>query len=317
MRLVPDSEASERDTSLEEMLQTWQKQHRAACLEDASTKQYDSAAESSRQFGCGLPEILTLKQCERARLDGGLEEDGSTREVAHVVPRILPAHVLREQQAAEAQGRPLRDAYRAIPLSGAPGARLPQYLLRSSVGRQMVFVLDENGNAPDTVDLPDDTAARVEQGMVDVNSHLITDDRGCVEGFRVEGANVQADDETLKKDARDFSYNWSRDSRACHSHNGDHDCKATCFKYNAKKTPDATERQESSLQGSVKQKGKRTGCRFRFFRLIKMNGKVFRRLGKARVPEPFVAEAHDENNEYGRCVVRRENTFRVSSNDLS
>ena len=51
MRLLFDSHASERATSLEQMLQTWQQQHREACLDDASTKQYDSAAESARQFG--------------------------------------------------------------------------------------------------------------------------------------------------------------------------------------------------------------------------------------------------------------------------
>ena len=315
MRLVLD--APERTISIEQVLETWQNKHRQACLDDASTKQYDSAAESGRQFGVNLLEILTQKQRERARLDGGLEEDGTTREEAGVVPRIVPAHVLREQQAAESQGRPLRDAYRGILLTGAPGARLPMYLLRSSLGRQEELALDEDGNATDTLEPAKDATKPVSQGMVDRNCGLVTDDQGHVYGFRVETQPGHAKDDLLLKDACVFSRSWAHDCRVCHSHNGDHDCKATCFKHNVKRRADATEGQDPTRQGMVKQKNKRTGCRFRFYRLVQMNGKVFRRLGKARVGVPFVAQAHDDNNEYGRCVVRRENPFRASSNDVS
>ena len=50
--------------------------------------------------------------------------------------------------------------------------------------------------------------------------------------------------------------------------------------------------------------------------MIGIGGKFFRRLGKALVPMPLVAHNEDDNNEYGRCIVRRHNCFRGSSNDL-
>ena len=39
----------------EEKLTSWMSAHREACLRDAATKQYDSAVESAKQFGC--PEL--------------------------------------------------------------------------------------------------------------------------------------------------------------------------------------------------------------------------------------------------------------------
>ena len=49
---------------------------------------------------------------------------------------------------------------------------------------------------------------------------------------------------------------------------------------------------------------------------MKVSGKFFRRLGKALVATPFVAHNDDDNNENGRCIVRRHNCFRGCSNDL-
>ena len=41
-----------------EKLTAWMNAHRKASLQDAATKQYDSAVESAKQFGC--PEISTV-----------------------------------------------------------------------------------------------------------------------------------------------------------------------------------------------------------------------------------------------------------------
>ncbi len=42
---------------------TWMGAHRAACLEDAATKQYDSAVESARHFGCSeLQDVFTAEE---------------------------------------------------------------------------------------------------------------------------------------------------------------------------------------------------------------------------------------------------------------
>ena len=90
----------------EEALGAWMQEHRAACLRDAATKQYDSAVESARRFGCGhLKEVFTEEERRRCRLDGGQEEDGTHREDVEVVPAPQPAHELRERDAAAAEGR--------------------------------------------------------------------------------------------------------------------------------------------------------------------------------------------------------------------
>ena len=46
------SGAAEHVGDRDEELQTWMATHRAEHLRDAATKQYDSAVESARQFGC-------------------------------------------------------------------------------------------------------------------------------------------------------------------------------------------------------------------------------------------------------------------------
>ena len=76
--------------------------HRRASLQDAATKQYDSAVESAKQFGRPeLPEVFTAEEKKRCRLDGGEDEDGTLRlPNVDVVPAPEPAHVLREKTQA-------------------------------------------------------------------------------------------------------------------------------------------------------------------------------------------------------------------------
>ena len=111
-------------------------------------------------------------------------------------------------------------------------------------------------------------------------------------------------------EAKRWSWNFAVDTRMCHTHNHAHECKPTCFKKAEYKKPttDATE---------TKQAAPRQACRFRFWRVVRIGAQLVRRMGKALVPEPCVAEEADENNEYGRCKVCRQNCFRGSSNDIS
>ena len=47
----------------EEKLTAWMDAYRKASLQDAATKQYDSAVESAKQFGCSeLPEVFTAEE---------------------------------------------------------------------------------------------------------------------------------------------------------------------------------------------------------------------------------------------------------------
>ena len=47
----------------EERLRMWMDAHRKASLQDATTKQYDSAVESAKQFGCSeLLEVFTAEE---------------------------------------------------------------------------------------------------------------------------------------------------------------------------------------------------------------------------------------------------------------
>ena len=87
--------------------------------------------------------------------------------------------------------------------------------------------------------------------------------------------------------------------------NHSHECKPTCFKNTEYKKPSADE--------APKQ---RAACRFRFWRLVLIAGRRWRRMGKAPVTEPTVSAADDADNEFGRCKVSRGNCLRGSIRDL-
>ena len=300
--------ASEHATA--DMLRIWMKRHRAAVLEDACTKQYDSAVEVARQFGHGqLKEVFTAEERKRARLDGGFEEDGRQRDEVEVVPAPEPAHVLRERDMAMTQGRAMRHSYRAMPLTGAPPARFPLYLSPRWFCR--FPSLDENGHAPETLDPGEqgDPATegrdRCETGWIDPEDLYITSSDGSVAGFRKPDGNM-ASREELREDARRWSLNFALDVRFCHTYNHAHECKPTCFKNSEHKKP-ATDAAVAA------NKTARSACRFRFWRIVVIGLRLLRRMGKALVHEPYVAAEADENNEYGRCKLRRQNCFRGAS----
>ena len=288
-------------------LRLWMKRHRAAVLQDACTKQYDSAVEAARQFGHGeLKEVFTAEERKRSRLDGGFEEDGRQRDDAEIVAAPEPAHVLRERDMAMAQARAMRHPYRAMPLTGAPPARFPLYLSPRWFCR--FPTLDENGHAPETLDPGEerDPATegrdRYETGWSDPQDLYITSSDGSVAGFRKPNGNMATTDE-LRQDARRWSFNFAVDVRFCHTYNHAHECKPTCFKNSEHKKP-------STDAAVAANKAPRSACRFRFWRIVLIGLRLLRRMGEALVPEPYVAATADENNEYGRCKVRRQNCFR-------
>ena len=96
------------------------KRHRAAVLQDACTKQYDSAVEAARQFGHGeLKGVFTAEERKRSRLDGGFEEDGRQRDDVEIVAAPEPAHPSRERYGDDAS------AGYASPVSGNASDRRP------------------------------------------------------------------------------------------------------------------------------------------------------------------------------------------------
>jgi hypothetical protein len=289
----------------EETLMSWMSAHREACLRDAATKQYDSAVESAKQFGCPeLQEVFTADEKKRCRLDGGEDEDGTQRlPNVDVVPAPEPAHVTREKMQAADEGRAMKHPYRGMSLTGAPAARFPKYLWAKRFNAYED--LDENGHAPETLDVgaPEHDAG-CNTGWIDYTDCYIIDGDKQVKGFRKADGDM-ATEEELQGEARRYSQNWAADSRFCHVFNHSHECKPTCFKNTEYKKPSADE--------APKQ---RAACRFRFWRLVLIAGRWWRRMGKALVAEPTVAAADDADNEFGRCKVRRGNCFRGSSQDL-
>ena len=299
------SVATEHRSDWDAKLNAWMAKHRDAHLRDATTKQFDCAVESARQFGCAaLKEVFTEDEKKRCRLDGEAEIDGTLRlPNVEVVPAGEPGHILREKQLAEYEGRPMRHPYREMPLTGAPAARLPLYLQANQFDRYPD--LDENGH--DAVTLcpsASEHSAGEETGWIDTDALYVTDPNGSVIGFRKsDGSMASAKD--IEEEAQRYAQNFAADARFCHVYNHSHVCKPTCFKCTEYKKPTSATEQK-----------KRQACRMRFWRFVFVAMKWMRRMGKALVPQPTVAREDDEGNEFGRCKVCRENCFRGSTGDL-
>ena len=93
---------------------------RDSVLQAASSIQYDSATASARQFDqVVLPEPFTRKQQTQSKLDGGLEEDGTTRRrlIEETEPE-LKGHVRRERECAQHEQREYRSEWSQVPLTG-------------------------------------------------------------------------------------------------------------------------------------------------------------------------------------------------------
>ena len=80
---------------------------KVALIRCAETLQYEASTLPATQLGqTVLPEKFTQKQQKHSRLDGGIELDGSRRQLLPVTAPELPGHHELEKRRANAEGRP-------------------------------------------------------------------------------------------------------------------------------------------------------------------------------------------------------------------
>ncbi|MCP4206292.1 MAG: hypothetical protein GY767_04500, partial [Shimia sp.] len=134
---------------------------------------------------------------------------------------------------------------------------------------------------------------------------FIVDEHGqIVEILKADGTvSSEADREA---DAKQWAAHFADDVFNNHCVNHEHDCTETCIKY-AKKRLEA----KQSLRSH-----KVPSCRFGFFRVKSIGGKMRRRRGKPLVDTAHIADTDERNQEF-RCQVRREQPFRSTSNDVA
>ena len=284
-------------------LTTAARRMRQTLLSTAGSVQYESAREAGRQLGVDLrSEPFTARQQRQSRMDGGEDEDGTLREHVDFAPPVEQPHVERERCAAAATARLPRtgaEAYRELPLTGAFQSTFPVYRQRGSFGllgdATQLTVLEGPRAA-------DPSASRAPRALRELYA---LDDQGVIcEILNPDG--TAASQEDLAADAAKWAAHFAQDSFNNHCVNHEHDCTATCIKY-AKKKLEAKESLRSHKVPS---------CRFWYFRLKRINGKMRRRRGKPLVETPFIADTDDRNQEF-RCQVRREQPFRSTSNDVA
>ena len=187
---------------------------RQAVLRAASTLQYDSAVLPGRQLNVELrAEPFSRQQQRRSRFDGEVEamdDRGPFRKHLPVTEAEPNGHLRAEAQAAVAEQRPHRDAYKELPLTGCVQSMMPSYRLSSSFGR--IRVPDEYGHYP-----PDDSAATehtVACGLCDVGGEYDLGDAGEIVGFRFPSGTVATDCDILT-DTAAWATSLARDQRAC------------------------------------------------------------------------------------------------------
>jgi len=101
--------------------------------------------------------------------------------------------------------------------------------------------LDENGNAPETLDVDSPAqAAGCSTGWVDPARVYISDTNGEIQGIR-KADGTMATEEELQAEAWRYSANFAADTRFCHVFIHSHECKPTCFKKTEYKKSSAEE----------------------------------------------------------------------------
>ena len=109
---------------------------RTRLLSTAATVQYESAREPGLQLGVSvMAEPFTAIQQKQSKMDGGLEDDGSRRDLVPVEPPFVQPHIAAEQRRAAAEGREARAgtwAFKEVPLTGAIQSVFPAYRQRVS-----------------------------------------------------------------------------------------------------------------------------------------------------------------------------------------
>ena len=299
----PDAES--RASALKEFLAEASK----ALLRCASTLQYEAATLPARQMKQEVPrEKFTLRQQQLSRLDGGLEIDGTERDKLEPTPEEPLGHIAAEADAAALANRPVRSAYRDVPLTGCHNSILPAYR-QPHLAFQMFPMLDEYGRHVRST-------APADAGLETLPSALpwqVSETGEIMAAVSLQGTAVSS--QMFREDAERFALAFSRDFRALHGHNHDHNCSFTCIKYVKQNAKKIAEKAVGSVVNIV--------CRFFFYVVLAftileegMERVVrVRRRGKHRVAEPYIANTN-VHNELGRAQVERRTPFRGATSDV-
>lgn len=216
-------------------------------------------------------------------------------------------HIAAEQDAAALANRPVRNAYREVPLTGCHNSLLPAYR-QPHLAFQTFPMLDEYGRHVRTSE-----ASSVLKSLPTPLPWEVNEKGEVTDAISPEATSVSP--EMFRRDAERFALAFSRDARALQGHNHNHNCSFTCIKYvkqNAKKIA------EKSLHT-----GTNIVCRFFFYVILVfkiVEGAVervvrLRRRGKEIIEEPYVANSN-VHNEIGRVQVERRTPFRGATTDV-
>ena len=92
---------------------------RQAMISCAESLQYEASILPAAQMRQDvLPEKFTRKQQLQSRLDGGVELDGSRKQLLEITPQELPGHHVLEHRKAQEERRPLLSVYSQVSLKG-------------------------------------------------------------------------------------------------------------------------------------------------------------------------------------------------------
>ena len=288
-----------------------------ALIDCATTLQYEASTLTAKQLQQSVPaERFTERQQELSRLDGGQEIDGSARHLLAPTPDEPLGHIVAEEHRAMLAGRPVRNAYREVPLTGCQMSLLPHYR-QPQVAFQDFPLLDEFGrhDAPEL-----GSVAQPGEGLLSGLPWQLGDDGEVTQPITPNGPENTMED--LKRDSQRWALCFARDMRALHGHNHDHNCSFTCVKY-VKQAAKKLASNSAAAAARTAEAFTNIVCRFYFYATIIFNVvedgvekvKKVRRRGKLLVATPFVASTN-EHNELGRAQVERHTPFRSSTTDV-
>ena len=279
-------------------------------LETAQCVQYEAAREPAAQLGVHVrEEPFSARQQRQSRMDGGEDDDGSRRDLVKIAPPVEQPHIERARLRASAENALPSfgaSAFKNLPLTGAFQSSFPAYRLRSSLG--------ELGR--DAPQLPSVSAAlQGDACSVTKLTHrcdddlFVLDEEGKAQGvLKKDGVSCFSVEE-LETDARAWAECFGLDAFNNHCVNHEHDCTETCIKY-VKRRLEAKESLKSHKVPS---------CRFWFFRVVSVRTerglRRVRRRGKPLLQKPCICDT-DERNQEHRCLVKREQPFRSTTNDV-
>ena len=185
-----------------------------------------------------------------------------SRRLIPVTMQELNGHLKKEEERSTAAARPVRHAYKQLPLTGAIQSMMPMFRRFDSFGR--IQIPDEFGHYPEAATEHAEERAATEhsehQGWLPYGQEYVVDPHGEVTGFCMPDKEP-ASAEQIKNDCEVWKTSFARDQRASFIQNHDHDCTATCVKYVKKKNAtELPQRAGQKIAGPGVPK-----CRFRFF----------------------------------------------------